>query len=104
MSYCHVVQDLEDRKDFVTIYKKPDECSVPFYLCIIQVFYSFGSYMEAFKYINHDDKQTCNMICHLFRREFGKNMSSGQYFYLFQEAAGRQVGVPLQRLLIVFKL
>lgn len=71
----------------MTIYKKPDECSVPFYLYIFQAFYFFGSYMEAIKYINHDDKQTCNVICHLFSREFGKNVSSGQYFCLFQEAA-----------------
>lgn len=43
--------------------------------------------MEAFKCINHSDKQTCNVICHLLNREIGKNPSSGQYFCLFQEAA-----------------
>lgn len=71
----------------MTIYKKPDEFSVPFYIYVFQAFYSFGSYMEALKYINHDDKQTCKVICHLFSREIGKNISSGPYFWLFQEAS-----------------
>lgn len=88
------------------LYKKLGECPVPFYIYKFQAFYSFGSYMEAFKYINHDDEQTCNVICHLLSREFGKHMSLGQYFDYFRklQIAGRQVGVPLQRLLIVFKL
>lgn len=88
------------------LYKKPGECSVPFYIYVFQACYSFGSYMEAFKYIN-DHEQTCNVICHLLSREFGKKKrlqdSTSAYFRKLQ-IAGRQVGVPLQRLLIVFKL
>lgn len=71
----------------MTIYKKPHEFSVPFYVYVFQAFNSFGSYMEALKYINHDEKQICNVICHLLSREIGKNMSSGPCFCLFQEAA-----------------
>lgn len=70
----------------MTIYKKPDEFSVPFYINVFQTFYSSGSYKEALKCITHDDKQTCNVICQLLRRDIGKNMFSGQYFCLFQEA------------------
>lgn len=71
----------------MTIYKKLDEFSVPYYIYIFQAFYSFLSCMEALKCINHDGKQTCNVVCQLLSRETGKNMSSGQYFCLFQEAA-----------------
>lgn len=91
----------------MTVYKKPDDCSVPFYHCVFQAFYSFGSYMEAFKCINHDDKQTCNVICHLFSREFGKKHVFRTVLLLISGSCKLledKLGVPLQRLLTVFKL
>lgn len=88
----------------MTVYKKPDEFSVPFYIYILQAFYSLATIWKHSSILIMMISK--HVTCHLLSREIGKNMSSGQYYFLFQEAAnaGRQVGVPLQRLLIVFKL